>query len=164
MNVTIRNQSHRLASTVRLGLATAAVAAAIAGFGAASASASPLPSTGNETDVKVFQQDLKPWQSVGLPAFTCPAGSYLLDQQLSPGDNVIDGLERQSDNSIAVAINAPNVATVQNGSQTDHPYVGSVTGGINLSSATNWDLFHDHELTIIMKCTTDLNDAANVGD
>lgn len=160
MNVKAHNHSHRTA--VRVGLAAATLAAALVGLGASAASASP--SNQSEFDVKVFQQDLKPWQTVGLPAFTCPTGSYLLDQQLSPGDNVIDGFERQSDNSIAVAINAANVATVQNGSQTNHPYVGSVTGGINLSSATNWDPFHDHELTIVMKCTTDINDAANVGD
>ena len=40
-----------------------------------------------------FYESIKPWDSITIPALSCPEGSYLVDQHLSPGRLVPKGVE-----------------------------------------------------------------------
>src|SRR5690349_10093809 len=77
----------RLGTTARVVTAAAVAAAALLGLGASTASASSAAQTQDDrTHFVAYQQDLKPWQSVALPAFSCPSDyPYLLDSIQSPG-------------------------------------------------------------------------------
>src|SRR4051794_23544902 len=78
-------------------LASVTAAAAVAGLGATATAASASSATSDITSDTVvvprFHESIKPWDSINIPALSCPDGSYLVDQHLSPGRIVPQGVE-----------------------------------------------------------------------
>jgi hypothetical protein len=141
-------------------LATAGAAAVVTGVGVTAASAG---TTSDTVTVEAFRETVKPWDSISIPSLSCPQG-WLVDENLSPGRYVPQGVQVLEPGGVGVTITA-----------TDHEYVTvdgvggapiqyrPITGTTNergASTATNWDPFSSHELVINLTCTTDIHQAS----
>ena len=62
---------------------------------AASATDSSSETASDTVVVPRFYESVKPWDSITIPALSCPDGSYLVDEHLSPGRLVPKGVEVQ---------------------------------------------------------------------
>ena len=129
-------------SCTKVVLATVTAAAAVVGLGVTAASASSAASDATSDTVVVprFYESIKPWDSITIPALSCPEGSYLVDEHLSPGRLVPKGVEVK-----------PGAYAL--------PLVGT-RADRGFSSATNWDPGASHTIVIRLHCTTDLSKAA----
>jgi hypothetical protein len=137
-------------------LATAGAAAVVTGVGVTAASASTNSDT---VTVEAFRETVKPWDSIRIPSLTCPAGSYLVDQDLSPGRIVPNGVQVLEPGGVGVTISATEREYVTVGDVQYRPITGT-TDSRGSSSATNWDPFTGHELVINLTCTTNIYKAS----
>ena len=95
--------------------------------------------------MEAFTTSLGGLHSTGIPAFTCPADHpWLVNQNLSPGRIVPNGVQVDEPGSIGVTIpnHTDDSGDVANGWQ---------SGG---ASATNWDVW-THSMIIYAHCTND---------
>ena len=153
----------RTATTVVL--ATVTAAAAVVGLGVTTASASGASS--DTVVVPRFHESVKPWDSITIPAMSCPEGSYLVDQHLSPGRLVPQGVEvtelrngLEPAGAVGVTIrDARAVAVEVTPGGYALPLVGT-RADRGFSTATNWDPAASHTIVIRLHCTTDLSKAA----
>jgi hypothetical protein len=151
-----RHRRRRLGTTARVGLAAAA-AATLVGIAASAASASPTSHTDDDTiKIVAYTQEIKPWQTVSLPAFSCPADyPYLENSALSPGI-VPPGVKVEQTGAIGVNINGTDSRMAY---KYDKYYIwsyGTLANGVDgdIASATNWDITQNHELQIDLYCTS----------
>ena len=94
-NINNRRRARRIVTTgLAAVLASAGTAAVIAGVGITPASAATASS---DTVTEAFRETIKPWDSVTIPSMCCPSGSWLIDQDLSPGRGVPRGVEGTGD-------------------------------------------------------------------
>lgn len=103
------------------------------------------PTAYSEKMVEAFNTSLDGLHSTGIPAFTCPADHpWLVNQNLSPGRIVPNGVQVDEPGSIGVTIpnDTDDSGDVANGWQ---------SGG---ASATNWDV-STHSMIIYAHCTND---------
>ena len=156
-------------TTTKVVLATVTAAAAVVGLGVTAASGSDTASDIASDTVVVprFYESIKPWDSITIPALSCPEGSYLVDQHLSPGRLVPKGVEvtelrngLEPAGAVGVTIrDARAVAVEVKPGAYALPLIGTrVDKGF--STATNWDPGASHTIVIRLHCTTDLNKAA----
>ncbi len=150
-------------------LATVTAAAAVVGFGvtAASATGTSTDTTSDTVVVPRFHESIKPWDSITIPALSCPDGSYLVNEHLSPGRLVPKGVEVielrngiEPAGAVGVTIrDARAVAVEVRPGAYALPLVGTrVDQGF--STATNWDPAASHTIVIRLHCTTNLDNAA----
>lgn len=165
MRVRTSNTSARpgLGITAKVVLAAAA-AAAITGVCATAASATSTASDSSTT--MAFFATVKPWQTIGIPSLSCPAGSYLQDAVLSPGRIVPKGVEvleprygLAPGGAVGVTIGAAMATPEVRGGYRYYPLTGTNADGA-ISSATNWDPAFSHDIVINLHCTTDFTKAA----
>jgi hypothetical protein len=137
--------------------------AAIAGLGATAASAS---STTSDVTVTAFHETVKPWQTIGIPSLSCPAGSYLQNVDLSPGRIVPKGVQvieprygLAPGGAVGVTIGAAKATPEVRGGYRIYPLTGTNADGA-ISSATNWDPAASHDIVINLHCTADITKAA----
>ena len=153
----------------KVALATAAAAGAAVGLTATTASA---PSTSNavsassDSTTMAFHATVKPWQTIGIPSLSCPAGSYLVKQDYSPGRIVPVGVEvleprygLAPGGAVGVTIGAAMATPETRGAYRYYPLTGTNADGA-ISSATNWDPAASHDIVINLHCTTDFSRAA----
>jgi hypothetical protein len=146
----------RIRAAGRVALVAAVAAAAVAGLGVGTASA--VSSDPTAYSVEAFRETIKPWDSITIPSLSCPTG-YLQDVHLSPGRIVPKGVEVLEPNAIGVTITEVKSTQVADWWNKPHyPVTGTTTKG-GPSTATNWDPFSSHELSIRLHCTTDLTKA-----
>ena len=147
----------RLRTTAKTVAAATVTAAALLGVGTATASASPAAHTQDDTiHFVAYTQDLKPWQSVSLPAFSCPADyPYLLDSIQSPGI-VPPGVQIEQTGAIGYNINGTDSQFAFKDQKYYWWSYGTLANGVNgdIASATNWDITRDHVLQINLYCTS----------
>lgn len=141
-------------------LVTAGAAAAITGVGVTAASASTSSDT---VTIEAFRETVKPWDSISIPSLSCPAG-WLVDEHLSPGRYVPQGVQVLEPGGVGVTITAVDheYVTVDGVGGTPIQY-RPITGTTNqrgVSTATNWDAFSSHELVINLHCTTNIQKAS----
>jgi hypothetical protein len=141
---------------IALVLATAGAAAIVAGAGVTTASAS---STSDTATVEAFRETVKPWDSIRVPSLTCPTGSYLVDEDLSPGRIVPKGVQVLEPGSVGVTVSATERDYITVDDVQYRPITGT-TDSRGASSATNWDPFTSHELVINLTCTTNIHKAS----
>ena len=144
-------------------LATAGTAALIAGVGVTTASATTTSS--DTVTIESFRETIKPWDSISIPSMSCPSGSWLIDQHLSPGRGVPRGVEVTGDSGwIGTTISAMDheYVTVEGvgGTKLQYRPITGTTNERGVSTATNWDAFSSHELVINLHCTTDIFNAS----
>ena len=134
-------------------LAAAGATALVTGVGVTAASAG---STSDTVTLEAFRETVKPWDSIRIPSLTCPAGSYLVDQDLSAGRGVPRGVEVTGDSGlIGTTITATEREYITVDDVQYRPITGT-TDSRGASSATNWDPFASHELVINVHCTTNV--------
>jgi hypothetical protein len=147
-------------------LVAAGTAALIAGAGITAASASTTSTASTDTTViEGFRETIKPWDSISIPSLSCPSGSWLKDQDLSPGRGVPRGVEVTGDSGwIGTTISAVEheYVTVDGVGGTPIQYrpITGTTNDRGVSTATNWDAFSSHELVINLHCTTNIHKAS----
>ena len=156
-------------SCTKVVLATVTAAAAVVGLGVTAVSASSAASDATSDTVVVprFYESIKPWDSITIPALSCPEGSYLVDEHLSPGRLVPKGVEVtelrngiEPAGAVGVTIrDARAVAVEVKPGAYALPLVGT-RADRGFSSATNWDPGASHTIVIRLHCTTDLSKAA----
>ena len=156
-------------TSTKVVLATVTAAAAVVGLGATAASATGASADATSDTVVVprFHESIKPWDSITIPAMSCPDGSYLLDEHLSPGRLVPPGVEvielrngLEPAGAVGVTIrDARAVAVEVKPGSYALPLVGT-RADRGFSSATNWDPGASHTIVIRLHCTTDLGKAA----
>src|SRR4051794_11184009 len=91
MRTSTRRARPYVGRTTKVLVATGAAVAAVAGLGVTGASASST--TSDVVTVTAFHETVKPWQTIGIPSLSCPAGSYLQNVDLSPGRIVPKGVQ-----------------------------------------------------------------------
>jgi hypothetical protein len=154
-----------MCTATKVVLATVTAAAAVVGLGVTTASASGASS--DTVVVPRFHESVKPWDSITIPAMSCPEGSYLVDQHLSPGRLVPQGVEvtelrngLEPAGAVGVTIrDARAVAVEVTPGGYALPLVGT-RADRGFSTATNWDPAASHTIVIRLHCTTDLSKAA----
>ena len=147
---------------VTLILAAVGSAVLVTGVGVTVASASTTSS--DTTTVEAFRGTVKPWDSITIPSLSCPIGSWLTNEDLSPGRYVPKGVQVLEPGGVGVTITAADheYVTVDGIGDTQLQY-RPITGTTNergVSTATNWDAFNSHELVINLHCTTDIQKAS----
>ena len=147
-------------------LATATAAVAAVGLTATTASASNAAGTSSDSTTMAFHATVKPWQTIGIPSLSCPAGSYLVKQDYSPGRIVPLGVEvleprygLAPGGAVGVTIGAAMATPETRGAYRYYPLTGTNADGA-ISSATNWDPAASHDIVINLHCTTDFSRAA----
>ena len=152
----------RLNTTAKVVMSMAGAAVLVAGLGVAEAAA--MNSESDTFMVHGFTETIKPWDSISIPAMTCPEGSYLEHVDLSPGRLVPHGVQ-VLELQYGQAPNGAVGATIFSG-----PWVGvrdatgkvvSVKTGTQRegSSATNWDPANPHTIQVNLSCTTNVSKA-----
>ena len=147
---------------VTLILAAVGSAVLVTGVGVTVASASTTSS--DTTTVEAFREAVKPWDSITIPSLSCPTGSWLTNEDHSPGRYVPKGVQVLEPGGVGVTITAADheYVTVEGVGDTKLQY-RPITGTTNergVSTATNWDAFNGHELVINLHCTTDIEKAS----
>ena len=101
-----------------------------------------------------------------IPSLSCPAGSYLVKQDYSPGRIVPLGVEvleprygLAPGGAVGVTIGAAMATPETRGAYRYYPLTGTNADGA-ISSATNWDPAASHDIVINLHCTTDFSRAA----
>src|SRR5689334_15562754 len=81
-----RRRGRRLSITTKAVLASTAALATIVGVGVSSASASTVSHTqGDTVELTAYTQNIKPWQTVQIPALSCTVDyPYLVAASYSP--------------------------------------------------------------------------------
>lgn len=94
-------------------LVTAGAVSVVAGVGVTTASAAATTSTASDTvTVEAFRETVKPWDSITIPSLSCPDGSWLTDEDVSPGRGVPRGVEVTGDSGwIETTISAVDHST-----------------------------------------------------
>ena len=137
-------------------------AAALAGLGAGAAAADSTSTTatdGKTWTVDAYSKTLAPWESVTIPSMSCQFG-YLQDVDKSPGRWVVRGVEVIEPGGVGVTITSPMLGYGGDPNGDWAPIIGTDSVNAGMSTATNWDPFSSHELTIKLHCTSDIEDAA----
>jgi hypothetical protein len=157
----------RTGIVTKVAIASAAVVAAIGiGATAASGSSTTTSSSSDSSTTMAFSATVKPWQTVGIPSLSCPAGSYLQKADYSPGRIVPLGVEvleprygLAPGGAVGVTIGAAKATPELRGGYLYYPLTGTNADGA-ISSATNWDPAFSHDIVINLHCTTDFAKAA----
>jgi len=140
-------------------VATAGAATLITGVGVTTASASTTSS--DTTTIEAFRESIKPWDSITIPSLSCPGGSWLKDENLSPGRGVPHGVEVTGESGwIGTTISANEREYVKDAYDVVYRPITGTTSSRGVSTATNWDMFASHELVIKIHCTTNLYEAS----
>ena len=165
-NITSRRRRTRrsFAPIVAAVLATAGAATAVGAVGVTPAAAATMTSSDTMT-IEAFRETVKPWDSISIPSLACPSGTWLKDQDLSPGRGVPRGVEVTGDSGwIGTTITAVDheYGTVDGvgGAKLQYRPTTGTTNERGVSTATNWDAFSSHELVINLHCTTDIHTAS----
>lgn len=143
-------------------LAIAGAATVIVGLGVTAASASTTSS--DTTTVEAFRETVKSWDSITIPSLSCPTGSWLTNEDLSPGRYVPKGVQVLEPGGVGVTITATDheYVTVDDldGLTRQYRPITGTTSERGVSTATNWDAIKSHELVINLHCTTDIHQAS----
>ncbi len=139
------------------GLLVAGAAAALVGIGGGMAVAESQATSSNEWVVTAFNEHVKPSDSIRIPSLSC-GGGYLMDKDYSPGRVVPRGVEVIEPGGVGVTITHAKYGLMDSTGKW-WPVIGtnSMTGW---STATNWDPFSGHDLTIKLHCTSNPDEAA----
>jgi hypothetical protein len=130
--------------------------AALSGLGMTAAQAAPT----DETTVLAFHETDKPFDSNSIPTLNCPYGSYLRYADYSPGRIVAHGVQVIEPGGIGVT--APNVRYERAHDATGTPWYAAIGTNTAGATATNWDPFTAHDLTINLVCTSDVSQAVRM--
>ena len=152
-----RRTSRRLGPVVAGVLVGTSAVALVAGVGVTMASASTA--SNDTTVVEAFRETIKPWDSITVSSMSCPSGSWLLNQEFSPGRYVPMGVEVVEPGLIGVTITGTDYDDSYGGNRNSNPITGTLSH-IGVSTATNWDPFGSRELVVKLHCTTDLSKAS----
>lgn len=139
------------------GLLVAGAAAALVGIGGGMAVAESQTATSTEWVVTAFGEHVKPSDSIRIPSMSC-GGGYLKDADYSPGRVVPRGVEVIEPGGVGVTITHAKYGLMDpTGKWWPVTGTDSMQGW---STATNWDPFSGHDLTIKLHCTSNPDDAA----
>ena len=139
-------------------LLVAGAAAALAGIGGGIAAAESQAATSREWVVNAFGEQVKPSDSISIPSLSCGAGGYLKDADYSLGRVVPRGVEVVEPGGVGVTITDAKYG-VMDPTGSWWPVIGT-NGNKGWSTATNWDPFSGHDLSIKLHCTSNVDDAA----
>lgn len=145
-----------LVKTVAVAVAVAALGLTVAGTANA---AGPGDTATAQSDVVVtrLNKEVGSGKTITISDMTCPAGTYLLNDALSPGRIVPRGVEVVEPGGIGVTI---PFSTAQQVEKTPGHWVNALNGTSWAGAqASNWNIFANGNLMIKLHCTSDLSRA-----
>lgn len=146
----------RTAHRTRIVAAALAGTAAISGLGMTAAQAAPA----DETVVHAFQETIKPFDSISIPQLDCPYRTYLRDADYSPGRIVAHGVQVLEPGWIGATI--PNLRYERAHDAAGKVWYAAIGTNSAGATATNWDPFVSHDLTVNLVCTSDVRQAVRM--
>ncbi|WP_405450330.1 hypothetical protein [Streptomyces erythrochromogenes] len=133
--------------TLRLTRLTCAIICAVP----AALMAGPGPAAAVPAKQASFSEVVKPSDSITIPALACPTGAYLESTHHAPGRLVPPGVQVSEAGGVGVTIGEAVWERLP---------TGTYATGTRPGTATNWDPTASHEVTVTLRCTTDLQQAA----